>query len=360
MKYKTILIKLLLFYFFSSLAVYSNSFQIENVSLNQKILDHINDINEIPISFNYPDKKYATISFDKKNKNLEIYESIHLSFEWKDDQQLIQAIYGFKEIKNFEHCLKKQNLVLNEIYSNFTNDVKNVIDGKEKSTNYGKYDSDLILLNNGDIIKVQCYDSKNDPTVKWGNAPRFSFTIGLNSKKFDDWLSTEALKINEDNKLKDFEIENFTINESLLKHIPKSKIETFKKFKMNHNKKLYSIRYLDNLELYNELAISMKYNDNKYNIVGLRAAKYFGRKDKCINEKDELFNYLLKSLNNISDRALRLPTQNKTNSQNENTKVTTDYFTYINGNEINITCVEQHTGNLFEVGFYTREFRNLN
>ncbi len=352
MKFKITLINIILCSFFISETVYSNSFEIENYSLNEKISKHINNINNVPISFNYPDKKYASIVLDKINYNLKTYEEITLSFEWEDEQKLIQAIYGHQKIKNYEVCLKKQKNVLNEIYSNFTNDIKNVIDGKEKIIDYGKYDSDTIILNNDDLIKVQCYDFKNDPSVKWGNSPRFLFTIGLNSRKFNKWLSKDALKIVEDNKLNDFEIENFTINESLLKHIPESKIETFKKIRMNHNKNLYSIKYLDDLEIYNELAISMKYNDNKYNIIGLRAAKYFGNKDKCIDEKNKLFNYLLKLLNNISDRALRLPAKN--------TKVTSDYFMYINGNEINITCEEQSNSVLFEVGFYTNVFRNLN
>jgi len=351
-KFKTILINIFLFSFFTSETVYSNSFEIENYSLYQKISKHINNINNVPISFSYPDKKYASIVLDKINDNLKIYEKITLSFEWEDEQKIIHAIYGQQKIKNYEFCLKKQNNVLNEIYSNFTTDIKNVIDGKDKIIDYGKYNSDTIILNNDDLIKVQCYDFKNDPLVKWGNSPRFLFTIGLNSKKFNKWLSKDALKISEDNKLNDFEIENFTINESLLKHIPESKIETFKKVRMNNNKNLYSIRYLDDLEIYNELVISMKYNDNKYNIIGLRAAKYFGTKEKCIDEKNKLFSYLLKLLNNISDKALRIPAKN--------TKVTSDYFTYMNGNEINITCEEQSNSVLFEVGFYTKLFRNLN
>ena len=119
MRFKTILINIFLFSFFISETVYSNSFEIENYSLNEKISKHINNINNVPISFNYPDKKYASIVFNKKNANLEIYEKITLSFEWEDEQKQIQAIYGQQKIKNYEFCLKKQNNVLNEIYSNF-------------------------------------------------------------------------------------------------------------------------------------------------------------------------------------------------------------------------------------------------
>ena len=340
----------------------SEIFQIEDISLNQKISDHLKDIENVQISFDYPNKKYATIILNKNNHNMKIYDGIHLYFEWKDQNKFIKSIYGFQNIESYEECSVKQSNVLNEIYKTFSEDVEYVRDNDDViAEDMTKHNSDVVVLKNGNLIKIQCYDHENTDSYKRGHHPRFTFAIGLNSKKYERWLLDEALKIGNKNKLNEFEIEEFTINESLLKYMSREKIDMFKKFKMNKIPNHYSIQILENLKIYNLLVLTLDKNDKNFNIIGIRGIKYFGNFKKCINEKNDLFNYLLDYLNTNVDRALKLPIQSLKSSKGNHT-ITTDFFMYKNGNEINITCDKVPNSNrtIFEVGFYSKYIRGLN
>ena len=123
----------------------------------------------------------------------------------------------------------------------------------------------------------------------------------------------------------------------------------------------YSIQILENLKIYNLLVLTLDKNDKNFNIIGIRGIKYFGNFKKCINEKNDLFNYLLDYLSTNVDRALKLPIQSLKSSKGNHT-ITTDFFMYKNGNEINITCDKVPNSNrpIFEVGFYSKYIRGLN
>ena len=134
-----------------------------------------------------------------------------------------------------------------------------------------------------------------------------------------------------------------------------------KKFKMNSNPNQFTIQYFSNLKIYNELNFILNYDDKTYDIKGIRGLKYYSKFDKCIQVKNEFFNYLLDYLSNSVDRALKLPVKMQQSSKG-NHKVTTDYFLFENGNEINITCDKIINSNrtIYEVGFYTKDIRGLN
>ena len=337
----------------------AETFEIEDISLNQKVTEFIK-LSEVAIDFAYPDKKFASIVLTNRNYNLETYQKVQIQFEWNNENKLIKAIYGSLNIDNYENCLKKKGKVLNEIYTTFVDDIDDIKRTNNKKIELGIYNSDSLLLKNNDIIKIQCYDYKDDPLIKHGY-PRFLFAIAIVSRDYEDWLSNESMKLIDKDKLNEFQIENFTVNDSLLNYISKDKIESYKKKNLIGNTNIYGIKIKENLDLYNEIGIYIKHNDSNYKIVALRGGKFFSNMNKCLKEKDELFNYLLNYLNNISDRALRLPFKDDVNSKGKKIKYITDYFIYNNNDEINITCEKKIGSNeiVFDVGFYTPELRGI-
>ena len=342
-------------------------FEIENISLNEKIELHIKDIEKTIINFTYPDKKYATITLNKIDHDLKVYEKVQLHFEWKDKKRLIKSIYGSIEMNNFNDCLDKKEKILNDLYVNLSDKIKDVQDNVITLNDGGmKLNADLIMLNNENIIRIQCYDYSNDVWAQkaWSSKayhPKFLLVLNLTTKNHLDWLNEKAYKVIEENQLSRFQIENFSINDSLLNHMSLSEINNFKKITMRNNNKHYSIQIFDNLKKYNELAITLIKGDNKFIIIGIRGAKFFGNKEKCLTEKNNLFNYLLEFLNYNADQALRLPLQKGMNSKNIEYVYSTDYFMYKNGDEINITCENKEGAftTLFEVGAYSKEIRGI-
>ena len=93
----------------------------------------------------------------------------------------------------------------------------------------------------------------------------------------------------------------------------------------------------------------------------LLESKFFGSTNKCLKEKDELFEHLLEYLDTSIDRIVRMPFQLPSNSKNDKTYLTTDFFFYENRNEISITCqrseIEPRVG--FTVSFFSKELRGF-
>lgn len=337
-------------------------FQIENISLNQRIYEHVNNLEKHFITFDYPDKKYASVALQKRDYNFKNYDFLQIYFEWNDKNKLIKSINGAQKIDSYENCLTKKDNVTNEIYAAFVDDIKEIENIKNEKIFTGIYSSNNFSMKNGNLIKIQCYDWKDDPGVKQGYQPRFVFNVGINSKDWEEWLDTKPSEVIDRDKLNEFQIENFTVNDSLLNNISKDKIESYKKINLRGNTNIYGIKIRENLDLYNEIAIYLNNDDSNYEIISLRGGKFFSDMNKCLKEKDELFNYLLNYLNNTTERALRLPFKEDLNSKGKKIKYTSDYFIYKNNDEINITC-EKKDGSyevLFDVGFYTPELRGVN
>ena len=352
------------FYYLILLFVYfpqshATTFQIENISLNQKIYEHIKNLEEHVVSFDYPDKKYASIALQKRDYNFEIYDFVQIYFEWKDKNRLIKSINGAQKIDSYANCLEKKDNIMNEIYAAFVDEIKDIENIKDEKIFSGIYSSIRFLLRNGNLIKIQCYDWKDDPAVKLGYQPRFIFNVGIDSKDWKDWLNNKPEEIIDKDKLNEFQLENFTVNDSLLNYMPNEKIENYNKTNLTRNSKVYGFKIYENLDLYNEVVIYLEHGDEDYKIIALRGMKRFSNMEKCLKEKNELFEYLLIYLNRISDRALRTPFKDEVDSKQRNVKIITDYFIYKNGDDINITCEKKSLETYFDVGFYTPELRGI-
>ena len=83
---------------------YATTFQIENISLNQKFMNMLKfDV----VSFDYPDKKYASIALQKRHINFKTYDFVQIYFEWKDENKLIKS-NGAQEINSYIIVSKKR------------------------------------------------------------------------------------------------------------------------------------------------------------------------------------------------------------------------------------------------------------
>ena len=359
-KYSTFFYYLILLFVYFSQS-HATMFQIENISLNQKIYEHVKNLEEHVVSFDYPDKKYASIALQKRHINFKTYDFVQIYFEWKDENKLIKSINGAKKIDSYANCLEKKDNVTSEIYAAFVDEIKDIENIKDEKILSGIYSSNQFFLKNGNSIKIQCYDWKDDPAVKLGKQPRFIFNVGIDSKDWVNWFQSKPEEIIDKDKLNEFQIENFTVNDSLLNYIPKEKIESYNKTNLIGNSKVYGFRTYENLDLYNEVVIYLNHGDEDYKIVALRGMKRFSSMEKCLKEKNELFEYLLVYLNRISNRALRLPIQDGVNSKGKKFKYSTDYFMYKNNDEINITCEKKSKSleTYFDVGFYTPDLRGI-
>jgi len=355
---KTICSSILFFLIFSN----SNAefFEIENISLNQKIDEHVKNLDNTVINFDYHDKEYATIRLKKDDHNLEIYENIYLNFRWKDKEKKIVSINGTLDTNDFKSCLNKKAKILNNIYATLENYIAEVKDNVITSSDSGmRMIADLILLDNDNIIRIQCYDYSKDKYSKNIQGPDFRLAVNLTTQTYLNWLNNKALIKNQKNELRNFKIENYSINTSLLNYMSLNEIEKFKRYTMAHNPNHYAIQLFDNLKEYNDLALSFIKDDDKFIIKSIRGKKYFGKKDKCITEKNKLFNFLLDFLNSNTEWALRLPFLKDQKNKDKNSYVTTDYFNYTNEDEINISCTTKENDLItyFEVGIYAKELR---
>jgi hypothetical protein len=355
---KTIYSSILFFLIFSN----SNAefFEIETISLNEKINLHVKNLKKTIINFDYPDKEYATIKLNKKDYNFKVYENIYLNFQWKDKEKKIVSINGTLETNNFKSCLNKKAKILNNIYATLENYIAEVKDNVITSSDSGmRMIADLVLLDNENIIRIKCYDYSKDKFSKDIPGADFLLSVNLTTRTYLNWLNNKALIINKKNKLNNFEIENYSINTSLLNYMSLDEINKFKKISMKNNSNHYAIQLFDNLNKYNELSLTFIKDDNEFMIKSIRGIKYFGKKDKCLSEKNKLFNFLLEFLNTSTDRALRLPFLKDQNSKNKSTYVISDYFLYINKDEINISCIskEKDPKTYFEVGAYSSKIR---
>ena len=105
----------------------------------------------------------------------------------------------------------------------------------------------------------------------------------------------------------DFEIEGFSIGDSLLEHFSEKEIKLMLKTKTVYPNSDKFIK-IDTFELegsilndYEEYAFHIKKNDSKYILFGLDGGKYFGKNNikKCIEFKDKIVKDLTSTFKNF-------------------------------------------------------------
>ena len=142
-------------------------------------------------------------------------------------------------------------------------------------------------------------------------------------------------------EVKKFEIEQITVGESLLNHMTKDQILNKLKSKNTYfypNKSFATFGYIpDNLELYDDVGVIIKPNDENYIIYALEGTIYFREKScesKQIEISNDLKNFFEKDVYTFNE-ALNL---NYIGDETGESKVNYFDFNFYDGSAVRVIC----------------------
>ena len=171
-------------------------FQIEGMSVGDSLLDYFSKkkiTNSIVNWYNDLEKnRYIAIALD--SENFKQYDFVDIFTNYGDESYKINTIAGviyfgnYKEIRDINHCYKKQITIADEIKSMFKSSKKI---GPLKSvflnadpTGKSSYTDIYLTLDNGYEVVIACYDWSDDFENK-----KDHMYIALRSKEVDEWLN---------------------------------------------------------------------------------------------------------------------------------------------------------------------------
>ena len=166
---KRLLLILILTFSFQTLTKADDirDFEIEGMSIGDSLLDYFT---------NKQVKKFVNITYDnandKKFHKLEItddslssrfkeYDSVAFYIKKNDKKYIIQSIIGIIFFENkIKDCLKKKDLVVNELSTFFDKDNTRIDKGKHRADKSGKstYENLIFELDGGHQVIVSCLD----------------------------------------------------------------------------------------------------------------------------------------------------------------------------------------------------------
>ena len=132
--------------------------------------------------------------------------------------------------------------------------------------------------------------------------------------------------------IEDFEIEGMSVGQSLLNHISVEKIENNIIPYFKDKRKYYVIKYVENLNLYDDLEIYLKSDDNNYIIKSISAGLYPDNLKECLKSKDDIVKNIKSSLN------IEFKESNYNHHYYKNT-VTYNSVTTVKGGFIRVECI---------------------
>tara|TARA_B100001027_G_C16162945_1_gene283438 strand:+ start:178 stop:765 length:588 start_codon:yes stop_codon:yes gene_type:complete len=192
--------KIFLTLFFSLFIFHSSSnaediseFEIEGISVNDKLLNHISK-NEIENSFNqatyYKNKKYVVIFVNIEST---IYDRLQATLKTNDNKYIIYSLEGIIDFdKNIKGCLSKKKEIFNDLKSVFNNaeiihnDSVYTGDESGKSFSYGTW----FYLKNGGYASITCTEMGEKVRDEKGWSDELS--IGISNQEFLVYLQNEA------------------------------------------------------------------------------------------------------------------------------------------------------------------------
>jgi hypothetical protein len=156
----------LIFFSFStpSFADDIRDFQIEGMSVGDSLLDYMSE-EEIKenVGFVYEDKKFTVSTY---NKSSEIYDVVAIEYKSKDKTYKIHGVQGMIDFSNnIEGCYKKQDNVVKEISSMFTEinkDNRGILKMPRRKKG-STYKPIYFEFNSGDAISIECYHYSDVP-----------------------------------------------------------------------------------------------------------------------------------------------------------------------------------------------------
>lgn len=190
---KTLITLFVLFFSSSVVADDISDFQIEGISLYESLLSHTSkeNIKSRIAPYPYKTNEYMTIVFD--NNNLEIFDSIEITFKSDDPTFKILAITGliFYDNEN-EKCRKQKSKVLSEIEHLFKSE-NIILDNVEKMHAFDKTGNSLIsksvfdFIESDDFVSLECYDWGPEIESQYPNWSD-NFRINIISDIFNSYL----------------------------------------------------------------------------------------------------------------------------------------------------------------------------
>lgn len=179
-----------------SLADDVRDFQIEGMSVGDSLLDHFTKKKITTSIVNWYDslEKNRYIAIALNSEKFKQYDFVDIFTNYGDESYKIDTIAGVmyfgnhKEIKNINHCYKKQITIAGEIKSMFkdskqTGPVKIIFKNADPTGKSSYTDIYLTLDDNYEVV-IACYDWSDDLKNKADH-----MYLALRSKKVNDWLN---------------------------------------------------------------------------------------------------------------------------------------------------------------------------
>ena len=164
-------------------------FQIEGMSIGDSLLDYFSkeEIKEGMRLDYYISKKFIRVEFWEAKTN--VYDVLSVHIKNKDNKYIIYEIAGAILFDgNVNECYSEQKKIIRDLSSLFKN-AEGVDSGRQihkavdNESTYDRYDFNF---QSGASIDVICYDWSETS----GNTDHLA--VGVNTREFDVWLSTEA------------------------------------------------------------------------------------------------------------------------------------------------------------------------
>ena len=171
-------------------------FQIEGMSVGDSLLDHFTKkkIRNSIVNWYEDLEKNKYIAIALESENFKLYDFVDIFTNHGDESYKIDSIAGViyfgkgKEIRDINHCYKKQIKIADEIKLIFKDSKKEgpvkTIFTSADSTGKSSYTDIYLTLDNNYEVVIACYDWNDDFEAK----PDHMYIV-IRSKKLDNWLN---------------------------------------------------------------------------------------------------------------------------------------------------------------------------
>ena len=170
-------------------------FQIEGMSVGDSLLDHFSKKKITNSIVNWYDdlekNRYIAIALD--SENFKQYDFVDIFTNYGDESYKINTIAGviyfgnYKEIRDINHCYKKQITIADEIKSMFKSSKKKgpvkTIFKSADPTGKSSYTDIYLTVDDNYTVVIACYDWSDDFKNKADH-----MYVALRSKEVDAWL----------------------------------------------------------------------------------------------------------------------------------------------------------------------------
>jgi len=172
-----------------------SDFQIEGMSIGDSLLDYFTKKKITKSIVNWYDrlekKRFTAIALD--SENFKQYDYVDIFTNYGDESYKIATIAGVmyfgndKEIRDINHCYKKQMTIAGEIESMFKDSKKKgpvkIIYKNEDPTGKSSYTDIYLTLDDNHEVVIACYDWSDEVENKADH-----MYLVLRSKKVGNWL----------------------------------------------------------------------------------------------------------------------------------------------------------------------------